>query len=68
METLGRTAADQIDWSAPRRCASQRTHQVRRHAVQQINRNIELIRYRRFGDDLLLLELATRRVPARPSR
>ena len=27
------------------------------HAVQQINRNIELIRYRRFGDELLLLEL-----------
>ena len=26
-------------------------------AVQQMNRNIELIRYRRFGDDLLLLEL-----------
>ena len=28
------------------------------HAVQQIGRNIELIRYRRFGDDLLLLESA----------
>jgi predicted transport protein len=27
------------------------------HAVQQINRNVELVRYRRFGDDLLLLEL-----------
>lgn len=26
--------------------------------MQQINRNIELIRYRRFGDELLLLELA----------
>jgi predicted transport protein len=25
--------------------------------VQQINRNIELIRYRRFGEELLLLEL-----------
>jgi predicted transport protein len=28
------------------------------HAVQQINRNIELIRYRRFDNELLLLELA----------
>lgn len=28
------------------------------HAVQQINRNIELIRYRRFGSELLLFELA----------
>ena len=27
------------------------------HAVQQINRNIELIRYRRYGDELLLFEL-----------
>ncbi|MGK6309407.1 hypothetical protein [Variovorax sp. DT-64] len=26
--------------------------------MQQINRNIELIRYRRFGEELLLLELA----------
>lgn len=26
--------------------------------MQQINRNIELIRYRRFGDELLLLKLA----------
>jgi len=25
--------------------------------VQQINRNIELIRYLRFGDEFLLLEL-----------
>ena len=27
------------------------------HAVAQINRNIELIRYKLFGDDLLLFEL-----------
>jgi predicted transport protein len=27
------------------------------HAVQQIERNIELLRYRRYGADLLLLEL-----------
>lgn len=27
------------------------------HAVQQINRNIELIRFTRFGEDLLFLEL-----------
>jgi len=29
------------------------------YAVQQIRRNIELIRYRRYGDDLVLLELIT---------
>lgn len=27
------------------------------HAVKQIQRNIELIRYRRFGDELLMLDL-----------
>lgn len=59
METLGRSAADQIDWSAPRLvCVAADFTKYDGHAVQQINRNIELIRYRRFGDDLLLLELA----------
>ena len=37
------------------------------HAVQQINRNIGLIRYRRFGDELLLFELANA-VTAAPAR
>jgi predicted transport protein len=59
METLGKAAADQIDWSAPRLvCIAADFTKYDGHAVQQINRNIELIRYRRFGDDLLLLELA----------
>ena len=59
LETLGKAAADQIDWSAPRLvCIAADFTRYDGHAVQQINRNIELIRYRRFGDDLLLLELA----------
>jgi predicted transport protein len=59
METLGKAAADQIDWSAPRLvCVAADFTKYDGHAVQQINRNIELIRYRRFGDELLLLELA----------
>jgi predicted transport protein len=33
-------------------------HQYDSHAVQQMDRNIELIRYRQFGKELLLLELA----------
>lgn len=32
-----------------------RLHQIRRHVVQQINRNISLICYHRFGEDLLEL-------------
>ncbi len=59
MEALGVDIAKLIDWSAPRLvCIAADFTKYDGHAVQQINRNIELIRYRRFGDDLLLLELA----------
>lgn len=59
MDKLGKSAADTIDWSAPRLvCIAADFTKYDGHAVQQINRNIELIRYRRFGDELLLLELA----------
>jgi predicted transport protein len=55
---LGHETADRIDWSAPRLvCVAADFTKYDGHAVQQINRNIELIRYRLFGDDLLLLEL-----------
>lgn len=59
MEKLGKESAENIDWSAPRLvCIAADFTKYDGHAVQQINRNIELIRYRRFGDELLLLELA----------
>lgn len=59
MDRLGKPAADTIDWAAPRLvCIAADFTKYDGHAVQQINRNIELIRYRRFGDELLLLELA----------
>ena len=58
MEKLGKKAAENIDWSAPRLlCIAGDFTRYDGHAVQQMNRNIELIRYRRFGDDLLLFEL-----------
>ena len=57
LDKLGAAAADSIDWSAPRVvCIAADFTKYDGHAVQQIGRNIELIRYRRFGDDLLLLE------------
>ncbi len=59
MDRLGRPAADAVDWGAPRLvCIAADFTKYDGHAVQQINRNIELIRYRRFGEELLLLELA----------
>lgn len=58
MEKLGKAAADGVDWSAPRLiCIAGDFNRYDNHAVKQIRRNIELIRYRRFGPELLMLDL-----------
>lgn len=58
LKTLGPKAADTIEWSSPRLlCIAGGFTKYDGHAVHQINRNIELIRYLRFGDEFLLLEL-----------
>ncbi len=58
LEKLGKKDADAVDWSAPRLiCIAGDFNRYDDHAVKQIQRNIELIRYRRFGDDLLMLDL-----------
>jgi predicted transport protein len=57
MKQLGEQDLE-INWSAPRLlCIAGDFTKYDVHAVQQINRNIELIRYKRFGADLLLFEL-----------
>ena len=57
MGKLGKKDAESIEWSSPRLlCIAGDFTKYDEHAVQQINRNIELIRYRRY-DDLLLFEL-----------
>lgn len=57
-QVLGAEVAGTIDWSAPRViCIAGNFTRYDEHAVQQMGRNIELLRYRRFGDDLLALEL-----------
>ncbi|MFH1987986.1 MAG: DUF5655 domain-containing protein [Pseudomonadota bacterium] len=58
MEKLGKDEADKIEWSGTRLlCIAANFTRYDEHAVAQINRNIELIRYKLFGDDLLLFEL-----------
>ncbi len=58
MKKLGKEVSDAIEWPSPRLlCIAGDFTKYDEHAVQQINRNIELIRYRRYGDDLLVLEL-----------
>jgi len=55
---FGQKVAEQLDWSAPRLlCIAEDFTRYDIHAIQQINRNIELIRYMFFGNDLLLLDL-----------
>jgi predicted transport protein len=58
LKQCGKATADGIDWSSPRLlCIAGGFTKYDEHAVQQMNRNIELIRYRRYGDELLLFEL-----------
>lgn len=58
MEKIGKAEAENIEWSGTRLvCIASDFNKYDEHAVQQINRNIELMRYRYFGDELLLLEL-----------
>lgn len=58
MEKLGKDVAEQIEWAGTRLlCIAADFTRYDQYAVQQIPRNIELIRYKLFGEDLLLLEL-----------
>ena len=58
LERLGAEAASAVDWSGPRLlCIAGDYTRYDEYAVRQINRNIELLRYKRFNEDLLLLEL-----------
>lgn len=60
MEHLGDDAAAALDWSNPRLvCVASGFTRYDEHAVQQINRSIELVRYRDFEGQLLALELVT---------
>lgn len=58
LEKYGKETTDAIEWSSPRLlCIAGDFTKYDSHAVQQMNRNIELIRYRHYGKDLLLFDL-----------
>jgi predicted transport protein len=61
---LGQEAGEGIEWSPRLLCIAGDFTRYDVHAVQQINRTIELIRYRRYGDDLILLEQVNTPTPA----
>lgn len=58
MDKFGKQVADDIDWSNARViCIAADFTKYDEHAVAQINRNINLIRYKLFSPDLLMFEL-----------
>jgi predicted transport protein len=58
LKKLGTEWSEKIDWSGPRLlCIAGDFTRYDEYAVLQIPRNIELLRYRRYGGNLLLLEL-----------
>jgi len=60
LNRFGMDEAKKVDWSGPRLiCIAGDFTKYDEHAVKQMNRNIDLIRYRKFEGDLLLLEQLT---------
>jgi predicted transport protein len=60
LKSFGQEAAENVEWTAPRLiCIAGDFTKYDEHAVKQMDRNIELIRYSKFGDDLLMLDLIT---------
>ncbi len=58
LKKYGKENSDIIEWNNPRLlCIAGAFTKFDEHAVKQMNRNIELIRYIKFEEDLLLLEL-----------
>lgn len=57
MKKLGPDVENKVDWTGPRLvCVAGNYTKYDEHAVQQINRNIELLRYRQY-EGFLVLEL-----------
>ncbi len=58
LKLLGKDVSENIEWLSPRLiCIAGDYTKYDLHAVAQINRNVELMRYRKYGSELLLLEL-----------
>ena len=57
MDVLGKEKATNIDWSMPCViCIANDFTKFDEHAVNQMQRNIKLVRYRKFGDNLIAFE------------
>ena len=57
MEVLGQEKAEAIDWSMPCViCVANDFTKFDEHAVNQMQRNIKLVKYKKFGNNLISLE------------
>ena len=60
MKLHGKADSERIEWGSPRLlCIAGDFTKYDEHAVKQMNRNIDLVRYQKYGKDLLLLDLVT---------
>ena len=60
MGKIGKEKVEAIDWAAPRLIlVAGNFNKFDLNAVKQMQRNIDLIRYHRFGDNILTLDLLT---------
>ena len=57
---IGKEKKLEIDWATPRLiCVAGSFNKFDMYAVKQIERNIDLIRYHKFGNNILMLDLLT---------
>ena len=59
LDKYNKKTKDEIDWSSPRLlCIARDFSNYDKPSLRQINKNIELIKYKQFGNELLLFEFA----------
>lgn len=64
---FGQDTASQVDWTSPRLiCVANDFTRYDEYAVRQIDRNVELVRYREFQRELLSIELVTNTATSAP--
>lgn len=57
MKKVGPEEVHKIDWTMPRIiCIASNFTKYDEHAIKQMNRNVSLIRYKKFGDNMLMFE------------
>lgn len=65
IDKLGLKESENIDWTMPRViCVAGDFTKYDESAIKQMNRNISLIRYKKFGDDLLMFEQINENIAA----